>query len=160
MEEHRATPEMPARGGEKPAAEFSRRSGDGSASPGVEGAGHGHRHYKIPQLIGEGGFGNVYMAQQTEPVKRRVALRIVKPGMDSEQVIGRFESERQALAMMDHANIARVYDAGATGTGRPYFVMKLVRACRSRSIATGRRSARAIGWTCSSRCARRCSSRT
>ncbi|MFO0857309.1 MAG: DUF3365 domain-containing protein [Phycisphaerales bacterium] len=83
--------------------------------------------YKILQLIGEGGFGNVYMAQQSAPVKRRVAIKIVKPGMDSKQVVGRFESERQALAMMDHPNIARVFDAGATPTGRPYFVMELVK---------------------------------
>ena len=83
--------------------------------------------YKILQLIGEGGFGSVYMAQQTAPIKRKVALKVVKAGMDTKQVIGRFESERQALAMMDHPNIARVLDAGATDTGRPYFVMELVR---------------------------------
>jgi serine/threonine protein kinase len=93
----------------------------------VEGPGTIIGHYKILQLIGEGGFGNVYMAQQNEPVKRRVALKIVKPGMDTKQVIGRFESERQALAMMDHPNIARVFDAGTTATGRPYFVMELVK---------------------------------
>jgi serine/threonine protein kinase len=83
--------------------------------------------YKILQEIGEGGFGFVYMAQQTAPIKRKVALKIVKPGMDTRQVIGRFEAERQALAMMDHPNIAKVLDAGATPTGRPYFVMELVR---------------------------------
>jgi serine/threonine protein kinase len=77
--------------------------------------------------IGVGGFGFVYMAQQTAPIKRKVALKIVKPGMDTRQVIGRFEAERQALAMMDHPNIAKVLDAGATGSGRPYFVMELVR---------------------------------
>jgi serine/threonine protein kinase/tetratricopeptide (TPR) repeat protein len=83
--------------------------------------------YHILQLIGEGGFGSVYMAEQEEPVRRKVALKIIKLGMDTKQVIARFEAERQALAMMEHPNIARVYDAGATDTGRPYFVMELVR---------------------------------
>ncbi len=83
--------------------------------------------YKLLQLIGEGGFGAVYMAEQEEPIRRRVALKIIKPGMDSKQVIARFEAERQALAMLDHPNIAKVFDAGATETGRPYFVMELVR---------------------------------
>jgi eukaryotic-like serine/threonine-protein kinase len=82
--------------------------------------------YKLLQQIGEGGMGVVYMAEQTEPVRRRVALKIIKPGMDSRQVIARFEAERQALAMMDHQNIARVLDAGTTESGRPYFVMELV----------------------------------
>jgi WD40 repeat protein/tRNA A-37 threonylcarbamoyl transferase component Bud32 len=83
--------------------------------------------YRLIQKIGEGGFGTVYLAEQTEPVKRRVALKIIKLGMDTRQVVVRFEAERQALAMMDHPNIARVFDAGATQTGRPYFVMELVR---------------------------------
>jgi WD40 repeat protein/serine/threonine protein kinase/tetratricopeptide (TPR) repeat protein len=83
--------------------------------------------YKLLQQIGEGGFGIVYMAEQTEPVRRRVALKVIKPGMDTRQVIARFEAERQALAVMDHPNIARVLDAGATESGRPYFVMELVR---------------------------------
>lgn len=82
--------------------------------------------YKLLQQLGEGGMGVVYMAEQREPVQRRVALKIIKPGMDSNQVIARFEAERQALAMMDHPNIARVFDAGTTATGRPYFVMELV----------------------------------
>ncbi len=82
--------------------------------------------YKLLQQIGEGGMGMVYMAEQTEPVERRVALKIIKPGMDSRQVIGRFEAERQALAMMDHPNIAKVLDAGTTDSGQPYFVMELV----------------------------------
>ena len=82
--------------------------------------------YKLLQEIGEGGMGVVYMAQQDEPVKRRVALKVIKPGMDSRQVIARFEAERQALAMMDHPNIARVFDAGVTDSGRPYFVMELI----------------------------------
>ena len=83
--------------------------------------------YKLLQQIGEGGCGVVYMAEQEEPVRRRVALKIIKLGMDTKSVIARFEAERQALAMMDHPNIARVLDAGATETGRPFFVMELVR---------------------------------
>src|SRR5687767_12726043 len=83
--------------------------------------------YKLLEQVGEGGMGVVYVAEQTEPVRRRVALKIIKPGMDTKQVIARFEAERQALAMMDHTNIARVLDAGATDAGRPYFVMELVR---------------------------------
>jgi serine/threonine protein kinase/tetratricopeptide (TPR) repeat protein len=82
--------------------------------------------YKLLQQIGEGGMGVVYMAEQEKPVRRKVALKIIKPGMDSRQVIARFEAERQALAMMDHVNIAKVLDAGATESGRPYFVMELV----------------------------------
>ena len=83
--------------------------------------------YKILQLIGEGGFGVVYMADQVEPIRRRVALKVIKPGMDTREVIARFEAERQALAMMDHPNVAKVLDAGATDSGRPYFVMELVK---------------------------------
>ncbi len=83
--------------------------------------------YKLLEQLGEGGMGVVYMAEQKEPVKRRVALKIIKPGMDTRQVIARFEAERQALAMMDHPNIAKVLDADATETGRPYFVMELVK---------------------------------
>jgi serine/threonine protein kinase/WD40 repeat protein len=83
--------------------------------------------YKLRQQIGEGGFGVVFMAEQLQPVRRKVALKIIKPGMDTHEVVARFESERQALAMMDHPNIARVLDAGATETGRPYFVMDLVK---------------------------------
>jgi serine/threonine protein kinase/tetratricopeptide (TPR) repeat protein len=82
--------------------------------------------YKLLQKIGEGGFGAVYMAEQTEPVQRKVALKIIKAGMDTREVVARFEAERQALALMDHPNIARVLDAGATEAGRPYFVMELV----------------------------------
>src|SRR5215475_11295921 len=86
--------------------------------------------YKLRQKIGEGGCGVVYMAEQEEPVRRKVALKIIKLGMDTKQVVGRFEAERQALALMDHANIAKVLDAGATETGRPYFVMELVRGIK------------------------------
>ncbi len=91
-----------------------------------EAAGTRIGRYRIIDRIGEGGFGSVFMAQQEEPVRRTVALKIVKLGMDTKEVIARFEAERQALALMDHPNIARVYDAGATETGRPYFVMELV----------------------------------
>ena len=93
----------------------------------TEGPGSRIGPYKLLQQIGEGGMGVVYMAEQAEPVRRMVALKIIKPGMDSKQVIARFEAERQALALMDHPNIAKVFDAGATDSGRPYFVMELVK---------------------------------
>ena len=83
--------------------------------------------YVLLEVIGEGGFGTVWMAQQEEPVRRQVALKILKAGMDTQQVVSRFEAERQALALMDHTSIARVFDGGATASGRPYFVMELVR---------------------------------
>src|SRR5207237_657651 len=83
--------------------------------------------YKLIEPIGEGGMGAVWMAQQTEPVKRLVAVKLIKPGMDSQQVLARFEAERQALALMDHPNIAKVHDAGTTPDGRPFFVMELVK---------------------------------
>src|SRR6516162_3224791 len=97
------------------------------AFPATEKPGDRIGHYKLLQQIGEGGYGVVYMAEQEEPVRRRVALKIIKPGMDTKNVIARFETERQALALMDHPNIAKVFDAGATESGRPYFVMELVR---------------------------------
>ena len=83
--------------------------------------------YKLLEPIGEGGYGTVFMAEQTTPVQRKVALKVIKAGMDTRQVIARFEAERQALALMDHPNIAKVFDAGVTETGRPYFVMELVK---------------------------------
>ncbi len=86
--------------------------------------------YKLLEQIGEGGCGLVYVAEQEEPVRRRIALKVIKLGMDTKQVIARFDAERQALAMMDHPNIAKVLDAGATETGRPYFVMELVRGIK------------------------------
>jgi len=101
--------------------------------------------YKLLQQIGEGGCGVVYMAEQEEPVRRRVALKVIKLGMDTKNVIARFEAERQALALMDHPNIAKVLDAGATETGRPYFVMELVRGikitdyCDQNNLATRER---------------------
>jgi serine/threonine protein kinase/tetratricopeptide (TPR) repeat protein len=101
--------------------------------------------YKLLQQIGEGGCGVVYMAEQEEPVRRRVALKIIKLGMDTRSVIARFEAERQALALMDHPNIAKVLDAGSTDNGRPYFVMELVRGvkitdyCDEKALSTHRR---------------------
>jgi len=89
--------------------------------------------YKLLERIGEGGMGVVWMVEQLEPVRRRAALKVIKPGMDSRQVIARFEAERQALSLMDHPNIARVLDAGRTDGGLPYFVMELV---KGQSIAT------------------------
>jgi len=114
-------------------APTSARSGSSSlsaargAAPLSEQPGTVIGRYKLLQQIGEGGFGVVYMAEQREPVQRKVALKIIKLGMDTKDVIARFEQERQALAMMDHPSIARVLDAGATDTGRPYFVMELVK---------------------------------
>src|SRR5262249_13709463 len=101
--------------------------------------------YKLREKIGEGGCGIVYVAEQEEPVRRRVALKVIKLGMDTRSVVARFEAERQALAMMDHPNIAKVLDAGATETGRPYFVMELVRGvkiteyCDQNNLSTGAR---------------------
>ncbi|UCF14008.1 MAG: tetratricopeptide repeat protein [Phycisphaerales bacterium] len=92
-----------------------------------EGPGTAIGRYKLLEKIGEGGMAVVYMAEQKEPINRRVALKIIKLGMDTRQVIARFEAERQALAMMDHPNVAKVFDAGATDTGRPYFVMEMVK---------------------------------
>src|SRR5262249_16583387 len=86
--------------------------------------------YKILERVGEGGCGVVYVAEQTEPVRRRVALKVIKLGMDTKQMVARFEAERQALAMMDHPNIAKVLDGGATDNGRPYFIMELVRGIK------------------------------
>ncbi|MBI5383754.1 MAG: protein kinase [Verrucomicrobia bacterium] len=124
---------------EKPAASAVRPSGTimvpGQGSPSgaaavTEKPGDRIGRYKLLQQIGEGGCGVVYMAEQEEPVRRRVALKVIKLGMDTKSVIARFEAERQALAMMEHQNIAKVLDAGATETGRPFFVMELVRGIR------------------------------
>jgi eukaryotic-like serine/threonine-protein kinase len=106
-------------------------AGNGASRPAIsEGEGTVIGRYKLLEMIGEGGFGVVYMAEQEEPVRRRVALKILKLGMDTKEVIARFEAERQALALMDHPSIAKVFDGGATDTGRPYFVMELVRGIR------------------------------
>src|SRR5262245_7689719 len=98
-----------------------------AGSPIAEGPGTQIGPYKLLEQIGEGGFGVVFLAEQTAPVRRKVALKILKPGMDTRQVVARFEAERQALAIMDHPNIAKVHDGGVTPSGRPYFVMELVK---------------------------------
>ncbi|MCC6234266.1 MAG: serine/threonine protein kinase [Verrucomicrobiales bacterium] len=114
--------------GESPVLKRARATGEGGE--GRPGAGDWIGRYRLREEIGEGGCGVVYLAEQWEPVRREVALKIIKLGMDTRSVIARFEAERQALAMMDHHNIARVLDAGATETGRPYFAMELVRGAR------------------------------
>jgi len=127
---------------DRPAAEMG---GTVMYRPIAEGPGALVGPYKLLQQIGEGGFGVVYMAEQQHPVRRIVALKIIKPGMDTKEVIARFESERQALALMDHPNIARVLDAGATDSGRPFFVMELVKGvpmteyCDKNNLATEQR---------------------
>src|SRR6185503_472613 len=112
----------------QPAVEDSSAASPRAPLPGGPGTTIGR--YKLREKIGEGGCGIVYVADQEEPVRRRVALKLIKPGMDTKSVLARFEAERQALAMMDHPNIAKVLDAGATETGRPYFVMELVRGIK------------------------------
>src|SRR5512137_1811053 len=123
-------------------AEGRRQNGDLDL---VEKVGTRIGRYKLLEEIGEGAFGVVYMAEQVEPVQRKVALKIIKAGMDTREVVARFEAERQALALMDHPNIARVFDGGVTQTGRPYFVMELVQGiaitefCDQRNLATRER---------------------
>jgi serine/threonine protein kinase len=101
--------------------------------------------YQIIRPLGEGGMGTVYLAEQREPIRRRVALKVVKIGMDTGQVLARFAKERQALAMMDHPNIARIFDAGATPKGRPYFVMEYIEGvpitqyCDAKRMTIGQR---------------------
>src|SRR5262249_28580327 len=103
--------------------------GPTSSFSGPVGEGPGSRvgHYKLIEPVGEGGFGVVYLAEQQQPVRRTVALKVLKPGMDTRQVLARFEAERQDLALMHHPNIARVLDGGETASGRPFFVMELVK---------------------------------
>src|SRR5712691_11331734 len=96
-------------------------------APRSEGPGGHIGPYTLLEQIGQGGFGVVFVAEHEHPVRRRVALKVIKLGMDTRDVVARFEAERQALALMDHPNIARVFDGGATATGRPYFVMELVK---------------------------------
>jgi non-specific serine/threonine protein kinase/serine/threonine-protein kinase len=115
--------------------------------------------YRLLQRLGEGGMGEVWLAEQTEPVRRQVALKVIKAGMDSAQVVARFEAERQALALMDHAAIARVFDGGVTPQGRPFFAMEHVGRAIT-LIATGTASARPSGSRCSRRSARASSTRT
>jgi serine/threonine protein kinase len=124
-----------------PPPDFRATEAPGAEGPGVLLAGR----YKLVEVLGEGGMGTVWMSQQTEPVKRLVAVKLIKVGMNSKQVLARFEAERQALALMDHPNIAKVLDAGATATGRPYFVMELVKGtpltkyCDERRLTPKRR---------------------
>jgi serine/threonine protein kinase/tetratricopeptide (TPR) repeat protein len=112
----------------RPAADRPERAAQ--AFPAGEKPGDRIGHYRLLQQIGEGGCGVVYMAEQEAPIRRRVALKIIKPGMDTKSVIARFEAERQALASMNHPNIAKVFDAGATESGRPYFIMELIRGVK------------------------------
>src|SRR5687768_5473820 len=107
---------------ETPALDF-RFDPNNAIDPPVHQSGLQIGPYRLLEQIGEGGMGTVYLAEQTEPVQRKVAIKLIKPGMDSRQVIARFEAERQALALMDHPHIAKVFDAGTTESGRPYFVM-------------------------------------
>src|SRR5262245_17334328 len=114
---------------ERPAAEVATGAFPDAAEPTRSGEAPGAcvGPYRLLEQIGEGGMGLVFVAEQSQPVKRRVALKVIKPGMDTREVIARFEAERQALALMDHPHIARVLDGGATASGRPYFVMELVK---------------------------------
>jgi hypothetical protein len=111
----------------------------------TEAAGRVIGPYKLLEQIGEGGMGTVFMAEQTKPIRRMVALKIIKPGMDTKEVIARFEAERQALALMDHPHIAKVLEAGTTDNGRPYFVMELVKGipltdfCNREKLSTDER---------------------
>ena len=120
----------PAPGAQRPADDVDAPNPLQNVAAAGQKAGDRIGRYKLLQQIGEGGCGVVYMAEQEEPVRRRVALKVIKLGMDTKSVIARFEAERQALALMDHPNIAKVLDAGATETGRPYFVMELVRGIK------------------------------
>ena len=114
--------------------DFLERSGPASSAAVVANADDAAQgrvgRYRLLEKLGEGGCGVVYLAEQDEPVRRQVALKIIKPGMDTREVIARFEAERQALALMDHPGIAKVFDAGETEAGRPYFVMELIRGTK------------------------------
>ena len=120
-------PTAPTRSaGTPPARAADERPVPGAPNDGPAGFPRRVGPYRLLEVLGEGGMGTVFVAEQTEPIRRRVALKLIKPGMDSREVLDRFDSERQALALMDHPHIARVYDAGATEQGHPYFVMELV----------------------------------
>ena len=122
-------------------------------SPAAEAPGTMVGRYKLLEKLGEGGFGAVYVAEQKEPVRRRLALKIIKLGMDTQQVVARFEAERQALALMDHPNIAKVLDGGLHEQ-RPFFVMELVKGCPLPTSAMPASSPPRSGWNCSCRSAR------
>jgi serine/threonine protein kinase len=104
-------------------------------------------------------MGLVFVAEQRQPVRRKVALKVIKPGMDSRQIVARFEAERQALALMDHPHIAKIYDGGATTSGRPYFVMELVKGAPITTFCDDNQLDRAPGSICSSTFAKRCNTR-
>jgi eukaryotic-like serine/threonine-protein kinase len=116
--------------------------------------------YKLLRQIGEGGFGTVFLAEQNHPVKRQVALKVIKPGMDSKEISARFEAERQALAMMDHPHIAKVHDAGTSEGGRPYFVMELVIGVTITNTVPTTISTFGNGWSFSRAFAQPCNTRT
>lgn len=127
----------------------SMQTGDGAGAPstpppaarggGSERPGDFIGPYKLLEVIGEGGFGTVWLAERREPMVQRVALKIIKPGMDSKAVLARFEQERQALAVMDHPNVAKVFDGGVTPAGRPYFVMEHVQGQAITAFADARK---------------------
>ncbi|HAW94813.1 MAG TPA: hypothetical protein DCX60_00935, partial [Phycisphaerales bacterium] len=121
--------QSPSRDTDETISDLGDPGGFGSSSNGRGRLVRGNRigPFKVLRELGEGGFGTVYLCEQSEPVRREVAIKIIKPGMDSNAIIARFEAERQALALMDHASIARVFEAGATDEGRPYFVMEFVK---------------------------------
>ncbi len=131
-----------------------------SPSPIAEGPGSRIGPYTIIRKLGEGGMGIVFLAEQERPVRRKVALKVIKPGMDTQQVVARFEAERQALAMMDHPGIARVLDAGATSSGLPFFVMELVDGIPINEYCDRERLSPSSGWSCSSPFAGRSNMRT
>ena len=116
--------------------------------------------YRILRLLGEGGMGAVYLAEQTQPLRRLVALKVVKLGLSSAQILSRFNYERQALALMEHPNIARVYDAGASERAGPSSSWSTSTGCPSRSIAIAAASPPGSGWNCSARSARPCTTPT
>jgi serine/threonine protein kinase len=131
-----------------------------TAEPVRDGPGAVVGPYTLREQLGEGGFGVVFLAEQEQPLRRKVALKVLKPGVDSRAVVARFEAERQALALMDHPNIARVFDGGETASGRPYFVMELVKGVPITDYCDQNRLPPASGWSCSSRSVRRCSTPT
>ena len=140
-----------------PAAGFARST----PRPIAEGPGTRIGPYKLLRQIGEGGMGVVFLAEQEAPVRRTVALKVIKPGMDTAQVVARFEAERQALAMMDHPHIAKFLDAGTTDCGRPFFVMELVDGAPDHRVLRPQPAdADASGWSCSCRSAGRSSTPT
>jgi serine/threonine protein kinase len=135
-----------------PPAEGDRTGPHLAASAGPPPGGVVAGKYKLLQAIGEGGMGTVWMADQLHPVKRSVAVKLIRAGMDSKQVVARFEAERQALALMDHPNIAKVLDAGTTETNQPFFVMELVKGvpvnefCDQHRLARGASLAECAGF--------------